>query len=174
MTDLAMSRRAVTRALATLSVASIPTMASAAPMLVCAPSEQIATDARAWNAAMTHYLKVKADGETYDRLHVEPHYEAARAKFGAVCVMRGELRWAEYQEWCAVTGSDAISDQWEIMAHAEGGAQTALLEMPAPDMAALRWKLEQTVEADGEIVLWSEKIALSIRSDFLRLLPAEV
>lgn len=64
MTDLAMSRRAVTRALATLSVASVPTMAVTAPLLASMP---VAADAREWNAAMTHYRKTVADGETFER-----------------------------------------------------------------------------------------------------------
>jgi len=40
--SIAPSRRDVIRALATLSVASVPTMASAAPMLVCAPADHLA------------------------------------------------------------------------------------------------------------------------------------
>ena len=59
------------------------------------------------------------------------------------------------------------------MAKAEGDAHVALLKIPAPDMPALRWKLEQTFDDDGEIALWSEKIALTIRSDFQRLLIGE-
>lgn len=174
MNEVATSRRDAMRSLAIIpALIAMPAVASAAPMLVCAPADQIAADARTWNAAMAHYLKAKADGATYDRLYADPHYEAARAKFGQVCVMKGEPRWPEYREWCDVTGSDAISDQWQIMAEAEGDAQTALLRMPAPNLTALRWKLEQTFEADGEIALWSEDIALTIRSDFQRLLIGE-
>ncbi|MFQ3895311.1 hypothetical protein [Sphingobium sp. R-7] len=171
--SIAPSRRDVIRALATLSVASVPTMAVAAPMLVCAPTDQVAADARAWNAAMTHYRKAKADGETFDRERLGPQFEAAKIKFGEERPFKGQPGWAEYKEWCEASGFSSVMDQWDEMSKAESDAHVALLKMPAPNMAALRWKLEQTFDADGEIALWSEKIALTIRADFLRLLAEE-
>lgn len=172
MHEVTTSRRDAMRSLAILP-ALIAMPASAAPMLVCAPADQIAADARAWNAAMAHYHRAKADYATYDLSYVNPQIEARRAKFGDVHPVKGEARWPEYREWCAVSGFDAILDQCDKKAEAEGDAQVALLLMPAPDMSALRWKLEQAFDVDGEIVLWAEPIALTIRSDFLRLLPAE-
>ncbi|WP_380789373.1 hypothetical protein [Sphingobium xenophagum] len=173
MNTLTSSRRDVMRALATLSVASVPTMAIAAPVLSCTPTDQLATDASAWDAAMALYRRAKSDCAAYERSHVEPGYEASRAKFGEDHPVMGETGWLEYREWRKVSGFDAVVKQCDIKAEAEGDALVALLKMPAPDMTALRWKLEQTFEADGEIALWSERIALTIRSDFLRLLPAE-
>ena len=176
MTDLAMSRRAVTRAIATLGVASIPTMAiaNAAPMLARAASGDIAADSRTWNAAMALYRRAKADCAAYERSYAEPQFEAERAKFGDDHPDQGEPRWVEYREWCAASGFDAVMEQCDILASAEGDAQLALLKTPAPNLEALRWKLGQTFEDDGEIALWSEGIALTIRSDFLRLLPGEI
>ncbi|OUC54963.1 hypothetical protein CA262_08910 [Sphingobium sp. GW456-12-10-14-TSB1] len=133
----------------------------------------VAADAREWNAAMTHYRKTVADGETFERERLEPHFEAARTRFGDDRPKRGAPDWPEYRDWCVSSGFDAAMDQWQIVGEAVGDAQTTLLAMPAPDLAALRWKLEHTFEADGDIALWCEEIALSIRSDFLRLLAGE-
>lgn len=168
--SIAPSRRDVIRALATLSVASVPTMASAAPMLVFTPPNPIAMEARTWNAAMAHYRKAVADGERFDRERLEPHFAAARARFGDDRPRKGAPDWAEYRDWCESSGFNAVMDEWSHKAEAEGDAQTALLRMPAPDLAALRWKLEHTFDTDGEIALWCEDIALTIRSDFQRLL----
>ena len=173
MHEVATSRRDAMRSLAILpAIIAMPAVASAAPMLVCATADQIA-DARAWNAAMTHYLKAKADGETFDRERLGPQFEAARAKFGEERPFKGQPGWAEYKEWCEASGFSSVMKQWDDMAKAEGDAHVALLKIPAPDMPALRWKLEQTFDDDGEIALWSEKIALTIRSDFQRLLIGE-
>ncbi|WP_167539628.1 hypothetical protein [Sphingobium xenophagum] len=122
---------------------------------------------------MTHYLKAKADGETFDRERLGPQFEAARAKFGNKQPMKDAPGWAEYKEWREASGYEAVMDRWDLMTQVEGEAHTALLRLPAPDMAALRWKLEQTFDDDGEIALWSETIALTIRSDFQRLLIGE-
>ena len=176
MTDLAMSRRAVTRALAALSVTSIPTMAiaNAAPILPREVCGDMAGDVRNWNAAMALYRRAKANCATYEHSHAEPKFEAERAKFGEDHPEQGEPRWLEYREWCAASGFDAVMEQCDILAAAEGDAQVALLRMPAPNLEALHRKLGQTFEADGEIALWSERIALTIRSDFMRLLPGEM
>ncbi|MDR7155362.1 hypothetical protein J2W40_002189 [Sphingobium xenophagum] len=155
------------RALAILpAMIAMPNVASAAPLMVCAPTD-------AWDAAMARYCTSKADLATYERSYYEPNLEAQRAKFGEDHPVKGEARWLEYREWRAVSGFDAVVKQCDIMAEAEGDAQVALLRMPAPHLTALRWKLEQTFELDGEIALWVEDIALTIRSDFLRLLPGE-
>ncbi|GBH29685.1 hypothetical protein [Sphingobium xenophagum] len=173
MTDtlITPTRRAVIAGLGFMVAA--PTGAAVAP-LVCAPVEQIATDARAWNDAMAHYRKTVADGETFHREYLDPHFQAARARFGDDRPRKGEPDWPEYRDWCESSGFDAVMDKWQLEGEAEGDAQTALLEMPAPDLAALRWKLEHTFETDGDIALWCPEIALTIRADFLRLLPVEV
>lgn len=171
MHEVTTSRRDAMRSLAILpALIAMPATVSAAPMLVCAPTDQIAVDARTWNAAMAHYRKAVADGERFDRERLEPHFEAARARFGDDRPRKDAPDWPEYRDWCESSGFNAVMDEWSHMAEAEGDAQTALLRMPAPDLAALRWKLEHTFDTDGEIALWCEDIALTIRSDFQRLL----
>ncbi len=175
MHEVATSRRDAMRSLAILpAMIAMPAVASAAPMLVCAPPDKIAADLRTWNAAMALYRQTKADCAGYERSYAEPQFEAERAKFGEDHPVQGEPRWVEYREWRAASGFDAVMEQCDILAAAEGDAQLALLKTPAPNLEALRWKLGQTFEDDGEIALWSEGIALTIRSDFIRLLPSEV
>lgn len=51
----------------------------------------------------------------------------------------------------------------------------ALMKMPAPDLAALRWKIEQTIQPaeNGDTVHWSDEIRMAIVADYARLLPAD-
>ena len=133
MTDLAMSRRAVTRALAALSVTSIPTMAiaNAAPMLPREVCGDMAGDVEQRSLCITFRR----------RQYVALFHDGIEAASGAPLAI--------FQP-------------------------SGFTLLPAPNLEALHWKLGQTFEADGEIALWSERIALTIRSDFMRLLPGEM
>lgn len=72
-------------------------------------------------------------------------------------------------------GWSAIQKRQNILDDRIGHARQALLKMPAPDLAALRWKLEHTIEPDetGDTVHWHDEVRLVIVADYQRLLPAD-
>ena len=67
---------------------------------------------------------------------------------------------------------DAVSAEGERLGQAMSDADTALMETPAPTLAALRWKLDRLmeVEADGYTAGWSEDYARQTIADYRRLL----
>lgn len=72
MSDLALSRRVVTRALFLTPALVAPAAASAAPVMVCA----VQRDAAAWDAAMAHYKAVKAEADHFHATIYKPAVEA--------------------------------------------------------------------------------------------------
>ena len=49
-------------------------------------------------------------------------------------------------------------------------AEAALMDLPAPDLAALRWKLDQTLRIDGDSTpCWSAEYVRQTVADFRRL-----
>lgn len=57
--------------------------------------------------------------------------------------------------------------------HADGEALEQLMDMPAPDLAALRWKLEQLHEGDGGMPAWTAEYIAQTYADVARLMPKE-
>lgn len=58
-----------------------------------------------------------------------------------------------------------------------GEAKRALLDTPSPDLAALRWKLDQVItftDDDEEEYMdqWAKKLVVQTIADYRRLLPA--
>lgn len=165
MNTVTSSRRNVMRALAALST-GLPTLAYATPGLVCTP----AADRGSWDAVMQQYIDAKVAGAKYDRSHVDPLYEAMKAEFGDFALPAEGPERERCLAWRRAHNYDAVTDQSEIYADAESSTRGELLRMRAPDQAALRWKLDETF-ADGEIALWCDDIADTIREDILRLMP---
>ncbi|MBT2185545.1 hypothetical protein [Sphingobium nicotianae] len=130
-------------------------------------------DRRVWDSTMRKWQTAKAKGHTFDMEYVDPLYEAEKAAFGRGHIYPDDPRYDEVCAWRDKRNYEAIHNRCEELADAEADAHVALLRMPAPDTAALRWKLDQTIEEDGEIALWCEEIALAIQADYRRLLPAE-
>ncbi|MFC3429954.1 hypothetical protein ACFOKK_08335 [Sphingobium fuliginis] len=148
------------------SIIATPVAASAATGLVCIPTANRGT----WDAVMQQFTAAKIAGAEYDRSHVFPLYEAMKAEFGSFALSgEGPMR-ERCLAWRSAHNFGAITDQAEAYADAEYDARVELLRMPAPDLAALRWKLDETF-ADDEIALWCDDIADAIREDILRLMP---
>lgn len=73
------------------------------------------------------------------------------------------------------SGMDAANERWEALAQRERDALKSLLDTPAPDLAALRWKLDflmvDTGEPDGDMPGWSADYFRQALADIARLLP---
>lgn len=104
------------------------------------------------------------------------------AKWGAAFMkwrmakVREELEWDAYR----ATPKDhpdraVLSDLCEDSMSAEAASWRELIETPAPDLQALRWKLDQFViveQDEDHSVAWAAPIALHVKADIQRLLPA--
>lgn len=80
----------------------------------------ITTDRDAWDAAMSDYLRYKG---AHDRA------------------------WAIYQK--TVDPSDAFGTQVDDLCNASCDAEHALIELPAPDLRALEWKLGAVLQLEA-------------------------
>lgn len=88
---------------------------------------------------------------------------AAEERAAAVAVVR-----ARY-------GMDAIEEEWEQAGERVCDACSALMRIPAPDLAALRWKLNEVLELDSTKASdsWEAHYVEVLRSDIKRLLPID-
>lgn len=69
------------------------------------------------------------------------------------------------------SGMDAAEDRWEALGDAAWNTRLTLLNMRAPDLSALRWKLAQVRNDDGSLVSWRADIVRQTFDDIDRLLP---
>lgn len=117
---------------------------SASTLPIAAANPRV--DRRQWDAAMRRYEAA------------DDHYHACvarlRRKYGReVDAPHDEL--AALDDLCS-TVSDRESD---------------LEQIPAPDLAALRWKLDRLRESNGEMVPWAGHAVRQTFSDIARLMP---
>ena len=166
MHEVSTSRREVMRALVIApSIIATPTAASAAAGFVCAAPHR-----DAWDATMAMWLAYTAKGDAFDAQHVDPIHAEEKARFGHACPAAWEPQFQAVREWRETKNYLALCEQSEAIWNDAADAHTELLRMPAPDLSALRWKLDETF-ADDEIALWSDDIADAIRADITRLMP---
>lgn len=70
---------------------------------------------------------------------------------------------------------DHMHERIEALSDRMNDAERAALDTPAPDLAALRWKLDRlTVEAnepDGDLPPWSHEYVRQTLADIARLMP---
>jgi hypothetical protein len=66
---------------------------------------------------------------------------------------------------------DAADERSEALTERFLEARDTLMDMPAPDLAALRWKLEQLPENDGDLAPWTGAFVRQTFADVARLLP---
>ena len=68
------------------------------------------------------------------------------------------------------TGMDKADQRWEELGERVSDAEAALMNLPAPDLAALRWKLDQALRIDGDSTpCWSAEYVRQTVADFRRL-----
>lgn len=68
-------------------------------------------------------------------------------------------------------GMDGADDEAEAFGDRIAELQTGLLKMPAPDLPALRWKLDNLREPDGDLIPWVAEVVEQLFADVARLLP---
>ena len=68
------------------------------------------------------------------------------------------------------TGMDVADQRWEALGERVNDAEAALMDLPAPDLAALRWKLDQALRIDGDSTpCWSAEYVRQTIADYRRL-----
>lgn len=70
------------------------------------------------------------------------------------------------------TGMAAAEDRWEALGDAAHAARGKVMETPAPDLAALRWKLQHLLADDGSesVSAWSMDYIAQTKADIARLM----
>jgi len=124
-------------------------------------------------------LKVPlADGSTYTEQLIPAflNSDCERGRFGGAVVPFRDA-WRAHEKTLAQVeqelGFAATAARHEALVEDFSDAHTSLLLIPAPDLAALRWKLGETIEpgTGGDINPWCDEIRLAIVADYERLLP---
>jgi|GEM_PF-3375583 len=176
MTDLRLSRRAVTRALITLPTVAVAASLPASMTKAEDPVEWNAhTDGRsAWDAAIAHYRHAKAQADAYNDKVMNPLYDKEEARFGdAYHIRQSNPQWAEICAWRDEVGWHDANLRFDALVETEHSAKWALLLMPAPDLAALRFKLEDVINTPEGIQPYGKDYAAVLVDDYQRLLPVE-
>lgn len=147
--SIAPSRRSVIRALATLSVGCLPTMAaaSAAPLLVCAPPAPESS----WAALLTIYHDAHAAEFAYDATVINPHFVGVDRS--------NDEAWRK----AAAPITQAMWDELERLMEARLDAEAGLLECPSPDANAFALKY-MIVHGNGrDINRWDDMLEAEAR-----------
>jgi hypothetical protein len=107
----------------------------------------------AWSTMMGSYLAVKARDDAFMAEHYMPHFHQRQADKGHVI-------------------PDDIEQAAESLGDHKGDLQDALMGMPAPDAAALMWKLDIAfrVDQDGSMEPLSGWYISQTIADYRRLL----
>lgn len=97
-------------------------------------------------------------------LRAKAHYEQLKRQ-------KDDL-WARYKSMPSSARERMIGEEVERASEAEQAAWTALMTAPAPQIAALRWKLEQLleIEDDGMSASWCERLVRPALDDIARLM----
>lgn len=115
-----------------------------------------ATDRSTWDAAMQTFISADAEFQAFlpEYREIEQAREVAEGK--AANDLPG---WGAAVERLEDLGDKAHDARWSLMA------------MPAPDLPALRWKLEHLLELEGDSVApWSAEAIADTVADMRRLI----
>lgn len=134
----------------------------------------------AWDLAWQRYREAEAAMNTYAAEVFDPAFysEVAFDKaHGAVSGRPGY--WEQREAIVTKYGTshrvpDALHDEMERLTEIYSDAETALMETPAPDAPAVRWKLDRLLEVDslGSTPCWSREYVQQAVADYQRLLEA--
>lgn len=157
------------------AVAASPAVAIALP-----------ADRKAWEHAMARFQVAKVEFDAFaavfdEGLEGEMAFEAAH---GVVHMLpNGDFapnyfakrKALQAEHGTAYLVPDHMHERMEALSEAMGEAEMAALNTPAPDLAALRWKLDRlTVDAgksDGDMPPWAGHVIRQTLLDIARLLP---
>lgn len=97
---------------------------------------------------------------------LQEHYEIKRK-----LVKADDARKTQIQAIRERYDMDALDDKAEILGDQLAEARDCLMQTPAPDLAALHWKLLQLRDQDGDMDAWAAKYVNQTYSDIARLMP---
>lgn len=129
------------------------------------------TDRAAWDEARSDYDRIKREDDAF-----LPTWKALSAQFKAECegIPANCADRAERIRAIATRlETDAADDRAERFGDEICDAASRLMEMPAPDLAALRWKLDHLTDQGQKWDCWSDDYTSMVRADIARLLPSE-
>jgi hypothetical protein len=138
MNTITPSRRNVMRALAALST-GLPTLAYAAPGLVCIPA-----GSDRWDVLLAAYSEARAAEDAYDQGTIEP--------FFAGIDTNDQTAWRQAAE--PIT--DKMWDTLERLGDQRLDAEKALMECPSPDASAFALKYLIAHGNGREIDCWDD------------------
>ena len=151
---------------AVVAMVAIPAVAAATP----------ATNRTIWDATMRRYLDAVSRTNDYDRRFWTPAYEAEQSHEKAHGLVHGTPGyWERRKELLAKNGyamPASVNEEYERLITAQCAEEDALMAMPAPDGAALRWKLDKVLECDSDdsTPCWTRKYVAQTVGDYQRLL----
>ena len=99
-----------------------------------------------------------------------PNPEQRKAKYRAALDSVRAFRDAEAKHE-RDSGFAAADDRYNELTERITDAAATLMAMPAPDLAALRWKLDYLTNGGNEFQIWSMDFAAQAFADIARLLP---
>lgn len=91
--------------------------------------------------------------------------QVARSRYDA-CVARLRRKYGR-----AVDAPPDEQNALDDLCDQSGERETELMNMPAPDLAALRWKLDLLREPNGDMAPWTARFVRQAFADIARLLP---
>lgn len=153
-------------AIAALSVSSLPIAATTA-----------GTDRSEWERAVRNFEQVTADAERYDREVWNPLSEKLDRIEDAAGLDRARYGfWDRRKAFMDVNPKlyhdySVVADEVDRRGDAVADALGEVMDTPAPDLAALRWKLDQLREPDGGLAPWMSGMVNQTFADIERLLP---
>lgn len=123
--------------------------------VAAAPAIAQASPRAAWDAAMARMTKAKAANDQFNADIWYPAYHREKVD-------------------PAYTIPESVDELSDRLLDAFINAKAELMEMPAPDLAALRWKLDIAleIEENGELAPWKAHYVAQTLVDYRRLLPA--
>lgn len=126
-----------------VSIAAVASIAALPSIAMAGPSSARAE----WDAAMAAYLRAKANHDWFAETVHDPEWR----RNGRVC--------------------DMTNDGMELATDKLCDAENRLMGMPAPDNAALRWKLDIALEdSNGSLNPWTTEYMAQTVRDYRRLL----
>lgn len=124
------------------------------------------------NAHFVRHARREVEGLNTGRVRYDPLPDLiAREKKLRHVVRDADEREAAVQAIRDRHRMDDMDDQSEALTDRYVDARDVLMDMPAPDLAALRWKLEQLTDPDGSLAGWSAEFVRQTFADVASLLP---
>lgn len=153
------------------------------PMLAAMPGSRYA-ESRDWECAMKRYLDAEAAYQHYARTVYDPAHarmiafeEANGMAQGSPAYTRDAVQALHARHGGIFAVPDDVGEMCDRLSDEAYEAEWVLRKMPAPDHAALRWKLDRFLtcdDNDGYTDSWSTDAIAQTIEDYRRLLAAPI